>query len=251
MEKGGFGTVIRRVLVLSVFLAAMFLGASCTQQRPTNRVFSFFFPPGKTKAETQKPVEEPEVKNAGKKKAAAEKRHYVLYSHKPFIERKCGECHKGASGFITSVFGNNWDGRFRKGGGKPGPLILPPQQLCGKCHKELTPEWAREKGLYLHKTAAEGECLKCHDAHQSRYPDVLKENPEQLCISCHNKDNKIGAPTCMKHNKPAKPCLSCHNAHLGKSEALLKKDYEEKQTVFEKKHATGSLTPQRQNGGHR
>lgn len=232
-EKSGSGTAIRRVLVLSVFLAAIFLGAACSRQRPTNRVFTFFFPPEKTAVVEKKPVEKPKViRTAGKKKSAVKKRQYVPYSHKPFIERKCGECHKGAAGFITNVFGNSWDGRFRKGGGKPGPLVLPVRQLCGKCHENLTPEWARKKGLYLHKPAAGGECLKCHDAHQSRYPGVLKEDPEQLCISCHNRDNRIGVPTCMKHNEQAKPCLSCHNAHLGKSEALLKKDYDEEKHLW-------------------
>ena len=231
--------------ILVIFLPICIAGLTGCQQRPTNRIFTFFFPEEKPPEKTETFPQSPKRMPPPIEKSEFREQSYLLVTHKPYIERKCVECHEGASAFTTSIFGRNWDGIFREGGGKPGPLTLPIKKLCVKCHTDLAPKWAKERGLYLHKTAIEGECIKCHAPHQGYHPYRLVADKDQLCGICHNENEKIGIPKCVKEMQVTGPCLSCHNAHLGTSKALLKKDYEElKHTVTTKQAAPGeNLSP--------
>lgn len=239
-------TQIRCLFVLAVFLWAAMVNLTGCRQHPENSVFTFLFPEESSVDVTETGPERQEEITEAEEKTADEEQYYVLVSHKPYMERKCVECHEGASAFTTPIFGDNWDGIFRKGGGKPGPLTLPVKKLCLKCHKDLAADWAKERGLYLHKTAAEGECIKCHFPHQGRHPfRLIDDDTDQLCYRCHNANEKTGIPKCVRELQVTGPCLSCHNAHLGTSKALLKKDYEEpKHTVFPKQGTPGeNLSP--------
>ncbi len=233
------------IFALAVFTGVlMFLTPGC-QKHPESAAFRFLFPEEEISAEKPKPLEAQTPASTVVQTADAGVLERPLVSHKPYIGRKCAACHEGASAFSTPIFGNSWDGIFRSGGGKPGPLVAPAQKLCQTCHKDLSPEWAIQRGLYLQKLSAEGKCLACHAAHQSRYPFRLNDDPDRLCVSCHNEGNKIGAAKCIKDADQPKPCLSCHNVHLGKDRFMLKKDYmEEKHTAFLKPDPSGeNLSP--------
>jgi predicted CXXCH cytochrome family protein len=111
----------------------------------------------------------------------------------------------------------------QKGQPSPGKLVAPRKELCIKCHQDKSAANASSDGLWLHNTAAKGECLKCHDAHQSNHPYMLLETPRQICIPCHSGPKVMELPA---HKEPGE-CLTCHNPHQGKDRKLLTKDYQE------------------------
>ena len=158
-----------------------------------------------------------------KDKEAALKRS--IYTHTPYANGNCIGCHSASSASFTMFRSNGSSSNFRKGGGKPGVLIAPRKKLCIKCHEYLTPDQASLSGLWLHTTAAVGDCDACHAPHQSGYPNVLLSKPEEICLECHSDENTLNIPD---HSKPGE-CLDCHNPHLGRNRLLLKKDYQEKQ----------------------
>ncbi len=229
---------LKHIFVLAVIGAVpMLMGC---QSHSGKSLLSFLFPEEKPTTEVEKSPDKPVTVTGPEKKNASEEPPYLLISHKPYIERRCAECHKDASAFTTPIFGVDWDGIFRKGGGMPGQLTLPVKELCLKCHKDLTVDWAKERGLQLHKTAAEGDCIQCHVPHQGRHPHRLVAVGDHLCVRCHNAEDKTGVPKCVREMQVTAPCLSCHNAHLGRSKALLQKDYKEaKHTVSQQQAPIG------------
>jgi len=206
------------------------MGSAGCGQDLRHRAFIFFFPqePHATVEKNRATLPSPQKETGeARAKPGPAPQLQPLVSHKPYMERKCIQCHEGASEFTIPIFGKNWDGIFRKGGGKPGPLILPKDRICVKCHEDMSTDWAKKKGLYLHTTAAKGECLKCHDAHQSRHKSLLREDEGTLCVSCHKAGGPAGVAKCFTKTDHPAPCLSCHNPHQGKNKSLLRKDYNE------------------------
>jgi len=163
---------------------------------------------------SEKPSKEKEVSLEAKK----------VYSHAPYAEGQCNGCHMGSMNFRSFRSGGSTQ-TFSKGGGKPGVLIAPRKKLCIKCHEYLSPDKASSSGLWLHTTAAKGDCDACHAPHQSEYPGVLLDKPEEICRECHPSEKIMNIPD---HSKPGE-CLDCHNPHLGKNRMLLKKDFQEEQ----------------------
>jgi predicted CXXCH cytochrome family protein len=179
------------------------------------------------KKEEQKKPSETEI--AKRSKAPSKEKEVALkpkiYVHAPYADGRCDDCHRTASESFTMFRSKGPSSRFRTGGGKPGVLIAPRKKLCIKCHDYLTPDKASLSGLWLHTTAAEGDCDACHAPHQSGYPGVLLSKPEEICQECHSDEKTMNIPD---HSKPGE-CLDCHNPHLGKNRLLLKKDYQEEQ----------------------
>ena len=72
------------------------------------------------------------------------------------------------------------DNFFQKGMPSPGKLAVPRKELCIKCHKDKSDAKALREGIWLHTTAAKGDCNKCHDPHQSNHQYLLLETPRQI-----------------------------------------------------------------------
>jgi predicted CXXCH cytochrome family protein len=151
-----------------------------------------------------------------------------LFSHPVWAEGDCSPCHEG-----SGVFGFQPGGQpkkniatkiFNSGGGMPGKLRHPKEKICTTCHTGKTGLRAIKDNLWLHNPTAKGDCLACHDAHQSKQRGVLRRPPDQLCQPCHPAE-KLAA-TAM-HRNSNEPCLSCHNPHMGKDRRLLIQDYQE------------------------
>lgn len=106
----------------------------------------------------------------------------------------------------------------------PGPLLAGKDKLCSSCHTDKTGLRAIKDQLWLHNPTAKGDCLACHDAHQSKYSGVLHKPADQICLPCHPADKLAGLPM---HRQGNEPCLSCHNPHMGKDRRLLKLEYQE------------------------
>ena len=208
-----------RVFAVIIVITAM---AGCDRYTKHD-VLNFFF--------TGVPSPEEEEKAAAEKakaqQAAAKKQEPiekpVRFSHPLWSAGRCKECHQSTASFSVPGVPKRPPTVFQKGMEPPGPLVVPRQELCIRCHKDKSAVTAKEKGLWLHNTPAKGECQKCHDPHQSEHRYQLLETPRQICIPCH-KDPKV--MELAAHKEPGE-CLTCHNAHFGKDKKMLKKDYKE------------------------
>lgn len=76
------------------------------------------------------------------------------------------------------------------------------------------------KAKYLHSPAEEGECDSCHSAHKSDKPHLLKGEIEDLCFSCHDKDDVTSAKNHVGIVKNS--CTSCHVPHAGNVKGLFR-----------------------------
>lgn len=127
------------------------------------------------------------------------------FIHKPVREGSCYKCHKPT---------DKRHPRFKKeafnlsDNGKSG--------LCDECHEK------KNSMKFVHTPVASGDCLKCHDAHQSGNKSQLKAPLEQFCYMCHEKakyDRKYPhAP--IAEGK----CMGCHDPHQTNFKYMLKGD---------------------------
>jgi predicted CXXCH cytochrome family protein len=86
--------------------------------------------------------------------------------------------------------------------------------LCSECHER------KNTKKYVHPPVATGDCLDCHDPHQSDNKFQLKKAGTILCYTCHDKDQLDKA---FPHLPIAEgKCLSCHDPHQSDNKHLLK-----------------------------
>lgn len=147
-----------------------------------------------------------------------------LFSHPLWLAGVCNPCHQTTSTFRIPGIRNKSVLAFKTGGGMVGKLTLPENRLCTQCHTDKIPQRALAENLWLHNTTAKGDCLACHDPHQSGIPKTLRQPPALICTSpCHDK----GKFTLTPVHQTTDPCLSCHNPHMGINKNLLTKEYKE------------------------
>ncbi|MHB8764146.1 MAG: cytochrome c3 family protein, partial [Deferrisomatales bacterium] len=117
------------------------------------------------------------------------------YVHGPVGAGQCVVCHE--SGNARHPSGSRKDFKLAQGGGKA---------LCYQCHDRV------DANKVVHKPVATGDCIACHDPHQSGAELMLKKaTTSELCFSCHenNKTNRqwVHGPVA------AGDCNICHNPH--------------------------------------
>jgi predicted CXXCH cytochrome family protein len=124
------------------------------------------------------------------------------YVHPNIKENKCVICHEPAKGST----------HYQSGKKHTFTLKGNDAELCFPCHKIGQKE-------YVHETIKKGICLECHNAHQSRYPKLLKSVPiATICLKCHVKGifrgKTIHGPVALGH------CNICHEPHESYYESL-------------------------------
>ncbi|MEK6779862.1 MAG: cytochrome c3 family protein [Candidatus Deferrimicrobiota bacterium] len=92
---------------------------------------------------------------------------------------------------------------------KKGPdfkLVATGKALCEKCHQPV------DKFEFKHTPVKKGECLGCHDPHQSAAPKQLKKvKTSELCYTCHKNTQQVKK---YLHGPVATgDCNVCHNPH--------------------------------------
>jgi predicted CXXCH cytochrome family protein len=92
---------------------------------------------------------------------------------------------------------------------KKGPdfkLVATGKALCEKCHQPV------DKFEFKHTPVKKGECLGCHDPHQSTAPKQLKKvKTSELCYTCHKNTQQVKK---FLHGPVATgDCNVCHNPH--------------------------------------
>lgn len=148
----------------------------------------------------------------------------LFSSHSYFTSKKCGRCHQ--TSFSQSFSGtaqNAIPTVSLRGEGTANNPRLPLKRICVSCHVNRSDIFASTNNLWLHAPVTKGNCIFCHFPHQSRYPSLLKDKTENLCLMCHS----VGLIKLTQKHKELKDCLKCHTPHLGKDKFLLLKDYKE------------------------
>jgi predicted CXXCH cytochrome family protein len=125
------------------------------------------------------------------------------YVHVPVKNGECSSCHKpsgkGHPKFKKEAF-------ILTDKGKAG--------LCNECHER------KDIKKHVHPPVAAGDCLDCHDPHQSDNKFQLKKQGGALCELCHDK-SKLDRP--FPHQPIADgKCLSCHDPHQSDNKYMLK-----------------------------
>lgn len=125
------------------------------------------------------------------------------YVHQPVKEFDCSACHKATDQRHPKVK----KGSFTlTDNGKAG--------LCNECHER------KDNKKFVHGPVGSGDCLECHDIHQSNNQFQLKEPGGALCFSCHEK-----AQFDRKHPHPPiaeGKCTGCHDPHQSDFKYMLK-----------------------------
>ncbi|MBO8125682.1 MAG: hypothetical protein H0Z38_00410 [Firmicutes bacterium] len=126
--------------------------------------------------------------------------------HLPYLNRECTSCHTGAGST---------------------KLVAKVMDLCLRCHGSAQ-DWL--EFTCPHPPVLMGDCLGCHDAHESRYPYHLTKAERLLCLDCHRVElgPEIDKTSLIEH-APVKEgkCTTCHNPHGSDFHHLLYKDAEE------------------------
>lgn len=125
------------------------------------------------------------------------------FTHKPVKDGECSSCHKPSDQKHPKV--------------KKGAFLLTDNGkagLCNECHER------KDIKKYVHGPVASGDCLDCHDVHQSDNKFQLKESGVALCYMCHDK-TKLGRKFPHPPITEGK-CLDCHDPHQSDNKYILK-----------------------------
>lgn len=88
-------------------------------------------------------------------------------------------------------------------------------ELCFICHDDKKPD--ERAGIRTHSPLLEGDCLGCHDPHNSAYTPLLRApvedtSEENLCFTCH-ADIAESARGKSVHAAMEMGCSVCHETH--------------------------------------
>lgn len=90
------------------------------------------------------------------------------------------------------------------------------EELCFSCHEAKRDMMLED---HLHTPVSDGNCVGCHDPHQSDYRFTLKGSASDLCYQCHDKVNFnkefVHGPVGVGD------CNACHNPHASANEKQL------------------------------
>lgn len=154
------------------------------------------------------------------------------FKHKP-AEKSCLECHDAHT--------SNYKSLMKKEVGL---------EFCLDCHSSIKDRRDMRKWInnvrYKHGAVenSKGKCLECHDPHSSNHPSILKKDPVQVCLGCHDKSVKADEDGGMLMNiaqhlkenpnwhKPIREpngkdggCNACHEPHGSDNFSILKKSF--------------------------
>jgi predicted CXXCH cytochrome family protein len=125
------------------------------------------------------------------------------YVHGPVGVKQCTVCHtKGKKKHPTKKV--EQDFKFPAKG----------KALCYLCHEPM------DKHEFVHTPVGKGECVACHDSHQSNAPKMLKaETVSELCFKCHKNTKTVKK---FVHGPVASgDCMVCHNPHSSPNKYIL------------------------------
>lgn len=96
-------------------------------------------------------------------------------------------------------------------------MTVEKEELCFGCHEAKRDMMLED---HRHTPVAKGNCVGCHDPHQSDHKFQLRGDGAELCYGCHEKE-----PFSMEHvHGPvgAGDCVVCHNPHASANQLQLR-----------------------------
>jgi predicted CXXCH cytochrome family protein len=118
------------------------------------------------------------------------------FVHGPVAAGQCVVCHEPVAAKHPSG-GKGGDFTLADNGGK---------EHCYSCHQRT------DQNPVVHKPVQTGDCIACHDPHQSDTELMLKaETTSALCYKCH--DNSKTKKAVVHGPVAAGDCNICHNPH--------------------------------------
>jgi predicted CXXCH cytochrome family protein len=99
-------------------------------------------------------------------------------------------------------------------------LLKEGKALCLDCHRKVE---KKLKGKHLHEPFKQGECIICHDPHQSNNKFLLAEKSVSLlCYNCHeDMREKIRSSKHLHAPVGEGDCIACHNPHASNHDKFL------------------------------
>lgn len=188
-------------------ITAALLISGCSSSSSNQKWLTFFFdgvPTTKTggtnlvaKAGPSPVASDPEAKEPAKDQTTATNKVAsgpTLVLHQPYAEEQCSECHDMRSGM---------------------KLKAKTKELCFTCHDDFL-----EKAVVKHSPVENGECLSCHDPHQTTVKKLVKKAGKEMCFECHDDPKEKSK---FVHSG-LEDCYACHLPHAGPEEKLLVKN---------------------------
>jgi predicted CXXCH cytochrome family protein len=92
-------------------------------------------------------------------------------------------------------------------------------KLCLNCHDNFR---EKLKNQFVHTPVKSGDCTDCHNPHASSHGKLLEEDPNKICLKCHEgiapKNPRSSHKVVAEGN-----CVKCHDPHASNNKfALLK-----------------------------
>ncbi len=96
-------------------------------------------------------------------------------------------------------------------------LLVQPQEsvICAECH-----DMSMTEKPVKHSPVANGSCSSCHDPHQSDNSGLLRVEPPDLCLQCH-ESVKEESGLANQHYPFEEDCSYCHETHSSDQPGLL------------------------------
>jgi len=182
---------------LAALVAIAITGCKTPEQR--YRVLSFFFDgvplPESMRSAEEQSTEGAEELNRTDRPAAG--RAQFLSFHRPFVDRKCFQCHSRSNSFQISM------------------TDITPCRSCHDTHlKDVEGDW-------VHGPLAVGDCGMCHLPHKSEYYHLLTKPQPDVCFFCHDSTSVLEKPYHESVTTEEQTCGSCHDPHRAGNKLLL------------------------------
>jgi len=121
------------------------------------------------------------------------------FVHAPLKDGVCQDCH--------DVMQEPADKKTKHPGNVTITLVQQGSQLCYRCHV------AKNTAKVIHAPIISGDCISCHNPHQSQNKGLMKEPVPAICFRCH-QDSMMKSKVMHAPVKDGK-CSECHFNHQG------------------------------------
>ncbi len=126
--------------------------------------------------------------------------------HKPYAEGRCTSCHDPHE--------------------SESPALLRGGDVEGNCRLCHAPTVASFAGATKSHEKVEGSCVSCHGAHTANWKGLLKREPREACVGCHEDVGQAMAGAQVSHDAILKgdECVFCHDPHASRDPRMLRAD---------------------------